>query len=123
MSLTFDEALKELDDDTRVTDEDGIEYTVGIDFGTVESVVEELRVMYAPTVEMTQNQKNAFDEAKRSLNTRDLAFNFGQEWTILDEVSGNVFGHGPGEMTNEQIETIMRVWLHPELIKVVDDVE
>ena len=60
MSLTFDEALKELDDDTRVTDEDNIEYTVGLDFGEVESVIEELRVTYAPTVYMPEQQYTTF---------------------------------------------------------------
>ena len=83
--------------------------------------MERLRDIYAPTIEMTENQKNAFDKAKRVLNTRDLALNFGQEWTILDEVSGKVFGHGQGEATNEQIEAIMQAWLHPETIKVVDN--
>ena len=83
-------------------------------------LIEELRKTYAPTIEMTKNQKNAFDEAKRALHTRDLSSNFGQEWTVLDEVSGNIFGHGPGEATDEQINMIMRAWLHPELIKVVD---
>ncbi|MGK4016712.1 hypothetical protein AB0Y21_00250 [Weissella paramesenteroides] len=84
-------------------------------------LISELKDTYAPTIEMTENQKNAFDEAKQALNTRDLASNFSQEWTILDEVSGNVFGHGPDEATNEQIEAIMQAWLHPETIKVVDD--
>lgn len=84
-------------------------------------ILNDLREKYAPTIEMTENQKNAFDKAKRVLNTRDLALNFGQEWTILDEVSGKVFGHGQGEATNEQIEAIMQAWLHPETIKVVDN--
>ena len=83
-------------------------------------LIDELRKTYAPTIEMTQSQKNSFDEAKRALHTRDLSSNFCQEWTALDEVSGNIFGHGPGEATDEQINMIMRAWLHPELVKVVD---
>lgn len=83
-------------------------------------LIDELRKTYAPTIETTQSQKNSFDEAKRALHTRDLSSNFCQEWTVLDEVSGNIFGHGPGEATDEQINMIMRAWLHPELVKVVD---
>lgn len=83
-------------------------------------LIDELRKTYAPTIEMTQSQKNSFDEAKRALHTRDLSSNFGQEWTVLDEVSGNIFGHGPGEATDEHINIIMRAWLNPELVKVVD---
>ena len=107
MTLTFDEAIEQLNSRTIWSPE-------------MRDLLEQLRETYAPTIEMTENQKNAFDEAKRALSTRDLALNFGQEWTILDEVSGNVFGHGPGEATNEQIKAIMQAWLHPENIKAVE---
>lgn len=116
MAITFDEAIEHFKNNTDISG-------TAVFLDDVEDTLKELRDEYAPTIEMTENQKNAFDEAKRALNTRDLALNFNQEWTILDEVSGNVFGHGPGEATNEQIEAIMQAWLHPETIKVVDDVE
>lgn len=86
----------------------------------LDDALDDLRDEYVPEIEMTQSQKNSFDEAKRALHTRDLSSNFCQEWTVLDEVSGNIFGHGPGEATDEQINMIMRAWLHPELVKVVD---
>ena len=116
--LTFDEALKEINELSFTTD-NGESWVNS--YTSVYALIQELQEVYASTIEMTENQKNAFDKAKRVLNTRDLALNFGQEWTILDEVSGKVFGHGQGEATNEQIEAIMQAWLHPEMVKVVDD--
>ena len=101
--MTFDEALKELDDDTRVTDEDNIEYTVGLDFGEVESVIEELRVTYAPTIEMTPKEYEIFKSAKVDEDSAD--------W--LDDISwGKVDYNYP---------KFMQAWLHPECVKVVDD--
>ena len=105
--MTFDEALEELNPRTIWDPE-------------MRDLLERLRATYAPAIKMTQSQKNSFDEAKRALHTRDLSSNFCQEWTVLDEVSSNIFGHGPGEATDEQINMIMRAWLHPELVKVVD---
>lgn len=115
--LTFNEALKEINE-LSFTADNGESWVNS--YTSVYALIQELQEVYAPTIEMTENQKNAFDKAKRVLNTRDLALNFGQEWTILDEVSGKVFGHGQGKATNEQIESIMQAWLHPETIKVVE---
>lgn len=126
--MTFDEAVKKL----KLLGEQGADTWWGpqleehthvkghLEQGDIELLIYQLRKTYAPEIEMTQSQKNSFDEAKRALHTHDLSLNFGQEWTVLDEVSGNIFGHGPGEATDEQINMIMRAWLHPELVKVVD---
>lgn len=111
--MTFDEAIEHFKNNTDISG-------TAVFLDDVEDTLKELRDEYEPTIEMTENQKNAFDKAKRVLNTRDLASNFGHEWTILDEVSGKVFGHSQGKATNEQIEAIMQAWLHPETIKVVD---
>lgn len=110
--MTFDDVIERVNEISEDQVDDRLD--------TAMWLIDELRKIYAPIIEMTQSQKNAFDEAKRSLNTHDLANNFGSEWTIMDEVSGNIFGHGPGEATDENIETVMQAWLHPELIKVVD---
>lgn len=115
--MTFDEALKAIDEKSDMEPYSGLFL---IDIEDAKAIVMKLANTYAPTIKMTENQKNAFDKAKRLLNTRDLALNFGQEWTILDEVSGKVFGHAQGEATNEQIEATMQAWLHPERIKVID---
>lgn len=110
--MTFDEALKELDDDTRVTDEDGIEYTVGLDFGTVESVVEELRETYAQTVEMTQlqvDQMMSFKAANVGFGTFIYKQGLGEVPAFKDWIQ------------QDREDELMQAWLHPETIKVVDD--
>lgn len=128
--MTFDEAQQKVEEAVKenkrnlngAPSEGNARHWGGVlaELDNTKRLIDELRETYAPTVEMTQSQFNSFQEAKRSLKTSDLANTFNQEWSILDEVSGTILGHGPGEATDEQIETIMRAWLHPETIKVVD---
>ena len=82
-----------------------------------------LKETYAPTITMTQNQKNTFDMAKQNLETSELANVVeyqGSTYSKLDALSGQVWGHKQGEATDTQIKKAMQAWLHPELVKVVD---
>ncbi|MBU7561154.1 hypothetical protein KGP40_04390 [Weissella cibaria] len=85
-------------------------------------LIAELRKTYGPEIEMTQDQKNAFDLAKQTLETSKLASvveGQGPSYSKLDELSGRVWGHKQGEATDEQIKKTMQAWLHPELITVI----
>lgn len=82
-----------------------------------------LKETYAPTIIMTQNQKNTFDMAKHNLETSELANVVeyqGPTYSKLDELSGRVWGHNQGEASDAQIEKTMQAWLRPDLVKVVD---
>ena len=80
-----------------------------------------------PEVGMTKEQKAEFDHAKQTLETNELPKIVGGRldefggWSILDEVSGRIWGHGPGEATNVQVKKTMLAWLFPQTIKVVDE--
>lgn len=108
--MTFDEALEELHPRTIWSPE-------------MRDLLEQLRATYAPEIEMTQSQKNVFELAKHTLKTSNLANvvkGQGPAYSILDELSGRVWGHNQGEASEAQIEKTMHAWLHPELVKVVD---
>lgn len=107
--MTFDEATNELG---------------ARNFGRRDllEVLKELCETYAPTIIMTQHQKNAFDQAKQTLETSELANvveDQGPAYSKLDELSGRVWGHKQGEATDEQIKKTMQAWLHPDLITVI----
>ncbi|NFA02004.1 hypothetical protein [Weissella cibaria] len=87
-------------------------------------LVAELRKTYAPTIIMTQNQKNEFDLAKQTLETSELANvveGQGPAYSKLDELSGRVWGHKQGKATDAQIKKTMQAWLNPDLIKVIEN--
>lgn len=99
-------------------------YTEGVQAAQwhFQSVIKALQKTYAPTIIMTQNQKNAFDLAKQTLETSELANvveGQGPAYSKLDELSGRVWGHKQGEATDAQIKKTMQAWLHPDLITVI----
>jgi len=109
--MTFDEAINELG---------------ARNFGHRDllEVLKALRETYAPTIIMTQNQKNSFDLAKQTLETSELANvveGQGPAYSKLDELSGRVWGHKQGEATDAQIKKTMQAWLNPELITVIEN--
>ena len=113
--MTFDEAQQLLLDN--VTDEEARPLVV--------YVMSVLKDTYVPTVEMTQAQYDELLGFKHKFGSSHLAGAIHQgsngTWSFLDELSGRIFGHGIGETTDKNIETIMQAWLHPETIKVVNE--
>ena len=87
---------------------------------TVESIV------LIPKIEMTKKQKEEIDNAKNKLETSDLAnvISLGIDgydgYSILDELSGRIWGHNQGEANNVELKKTMIAWLFPQVIKVVD---
>lgn len=117
--MTFDEA------ETKVENLVGdLNIPLGVE-GTLLDVIDKLREEYAPTVEMTQEQVNVIDSFKKNFSASylpEVIHNQPEgDWSFLDELSGKLFGHRQGGMTDKNIEDIMRIWLHPETIKVVDE--
>lgn len=109
--MTFDEALEQLNPRTIWSPE-------------MRDLLEQLCATYAPTIEMTQQQYDELMGFKKRFGSSNLAATINNggygTWSFLDELSGRIFGHGIGEATDKNIETIMQAWLHPECIKVVD---
>lgn len=117
MAKTFDEATENINALSAFSTVYGISPTV------VRDIISKLKEEYAPTVEMTQSQKNVFELAKQTLKTSNLANvveGQGPAYSILNELSGRVWGHNQGKASEAQIEKTMHAWLHPETIKVVD---
>lgn len=118
--MTFDEAVdKILFDSFEDTHDDDVIYTED-----VISLIKSLKEEYAPTVEMTKDQVNVINSFKNNFSANYLPEVIHNQpvgdWSFLDELSGKLFGHRQGGMTDKNIEDIMRIWLHPETIKEVD---
>lgn len=98
MSYTFDKAindLENLDPEERLTKYE------------VRAMIELLREEYAPTVEMTEAGKNAL-----LISLEDEEFE-----TFFDFIEYGAYQYR-GEVS---IDDLMRAWLNPDVIKVVDE--
>lgn len=73
----------------------------------VDGILDELQDEYAPTIEMTQKQKEDVFGAATGDTTIDNVGKYDFEWASQET-----------KLTDIQI---MTAWLHPETIKVVDD--
>lgn len=108
--MTFDEALKELDECTD-------------DFDVVDAtqLVKKLRETYAPTVEMTKVQYDTFNSALKSSKKYENDFILFMD--NLDTHSKFNCGTFENELFTFRNDSryFMQAWLHPECIKVVDD--
>lgn len=91
--MTFDEALDQLEPRTIWSSE-------------MRDLLEQLRKEYAPTVEMTKRQARVFKLYYDSEKPFDKS-----EFECID----NYF------MKSINEKDLMRAWLHPEIIKVVDE--
>lgn len=115
--MTFDEAIEHFRNNTDISG-------TAVFLDDVEDTLKELREEYAPTVEMTEIQKNALVEFKEN-----LAFT-----QFINAVEGNYENNmyfkkveeaflkmriNNGYMIDEN--ELMQAWLHPENIKVVDE--
>lgn len=97
--MTFDEAIK------KVNQSNSAECIIIPKYLLVE-YIEQLREEYAPTVEMTKTQNEAFVEAVEGIATQEELDSF-----VDDELD-------LGDMT---FRKCLNAWLHPETINVVDE--
>ncbi|MCT3054459.1 hypothetical protein EFN57_10400 [Leuconostoc citreum] len=116
--MTFDEAIEHFRNNTDISG-------TAVFLDDVEDTLKELREEYAPTIEMTKAQFDQVEYAKKNLTASQLPRVIHNQpegdWSYLDELSGRLFKHQQGGMTDKNIEDIMRIWLHPETIKIVDE--
>lgn len=108
--MTFEEAIKIIEDECRVEAEDGFSTKErDLDTFLALSIIKNLQETYAPKIKMTFEQKEEF---VAFLNSPDD--NFENFWFCL--VSGDsLYKNKISE------EDLMRSWLHPELIEVSDE--
>lgn len=122
--MTFDEAIEELRLAIPEKFYSPTMHDIAVMLEAQNKVINLLRQEYAPTVEMTQEQVNVIYSFKKDFSASylpEVIHNQPEgDWSFLDELSGKLFGHRQGGMTDKNIEDIMKVWLHPETIKVVD---
>ena len=104
--MTFEEAIKKIEDECRVEAEDGFSTKErDLDTFLALSIIKNLKETYAPKIKMTSEQK---DELMQFLG--ESGFGFENFWFCL--------GSG-ANLYNEFTENdLMRAWLHPELIEV-----
>ncbi|WP_273713170.1 hypothetical protein [Leuconostoc mesenteroides] len=100
--MTFDEAIEKIES---ITDELNIRQEV---INDVVSVVEGLREEYAPTVEMTKEQRKGLLFDGKGRETPHKNFVFMKEVQKVNE-------------KNINIDILMSAFVHPETIKVVDE--
>ncbi|WP_337090010.1 hypothetical protein [Leuconostoc pseudomesenteroides] len=100
--MTFDEAIERILFDSF---EDTYNYDV-VYAADVVSLLKNLRQEYAPTVEMTKAQNEAFVESVEGIATQERLDSFVDEELDL------------GDMT---VRKGLNAWLHPETIKIVDE--
>jgi len=76
-------------------------------------------------IKLTQEQYDEFEYAKKNLTASQLPRVIHNQpegdWSYLDELSGRLFKHQQGGMTDENIEDIMQMWLFPDLITIIDN--
>ncbi|MDM7641080.1 hypothetical protein [Leuconostoc citreum] len=97
--MTFDEMIEKL-----LNNEDY--NTDGLSVDDVITLIEVLRLEYAPTVKMTKAQNEAFVESVEGIATQEQLDSFIDEELDL------------GDMT---VRKGLNAWLHPETIKIVDE--
>lgn len=108
--MTFDEAKKEIDEAL-----DLIEYE---DMANrVVEIIDSLKEEYAPTVEMTKEQKQILDSYREpGLYDGDYAF-----YAFYDEAHDYRLSLiDTGLFDNITEKQLMQAWLQPETIKIVD---
>lgn len=97
--MTFDEALEQVNLLTMYG-------SVGLSPEVAPLIIESLRQEYAPTIEMTKSQHEAFVESVEGMATQEQLDSFVDEELDL------------GDMT---VRKGLNAWLHPETIKIVDE--
>ena len=116
--LTFNEALKEINELSFTTD-NGESWVNS--YTSVYTLIQELQEVYAPTIEMTQAQYDIFDSALAASkeNENDFIY-FIDNLDTQSHFYGDIFGKELSVFINDS-RYLMQAWLHPETIKVVDN--
>ena len=105
--MTFDEAINKLETQT-------------IGNYEMQEILENLRDIYAPTIEMTQAQYDIFDSAlaeSKAYENDFIYFIDGLE--IQSRFNGGIFENELSAYRNDS-RYLMQAWLHPDTIKVVE---
>ena len=107
--MKFEDAIEIIEEECGVEAEDGFSTKEkDLDTFLALSIIKNLQETYAPKIEMTSEQKEEF---MAFLNSPDD--NFENFWFCL--------GSGDSLYKNKiSEEDLMRAWLHPELIEVID---
>ena len=106
--MTFDEAINKLETQT-------------IGNYEMQEILENLRDIYAPTIEMTQAQYDIFNSALAASKEGENDFiYFIDNLDTQSHFYGDIFGKELSVFINDS-RYLMQAWLHPETIKVVDD--
>ena len=108
--MTFEQAIEIIEETCGVEAEDGFSTKENdLDTFLALSIIKNLQETYAPKIKMTSEQKEEF---MAFVNSPDD--NFENFWFCL--------GSGDSLYKNKiSEEDLMRAWLHPELIEVLDD--
>lgn len=116
--MTFDEAIEKLEQlaNFEVGKTTGnIRRDFKLELGDVRDLLTELREEYAPTVEMTKVGKNYLLYYLENSS-------FGSFISDINLVRSGTIGVEPTDYFEDlSDEDLMQAWLHPELIKVVDE--
>ena len=105
--MTFDEAINKLETQT-------------IGNYEMQEILENLRDIYAPTIEMTQAQYDIFNSALAASKEGENDFiYFIDNLDTQSHFYGDIFGKELSVFINDS-RYLMQAWLHPETIKVVD---
>ena len=107
--MTFEEAIEIIEEECRVEAEDGFSTKEkDLDTFLALSIIKNLKETYAPKIKMTLEQR---DKLMIFIYEDE---NFENFWFCL--------GSGDSLYKNKiSEEDLMRAWLHPELIEVVDE--
>ena len=107
--MKFEEAIEIIEDECRVEAEDGFSTKErDLDTFLALSIIKNLQETYAPKIKMTSEQKEEFMAFVDSPDDK-----FENFWFCL--------GSGDSLYKNKiSEEDLMRAWLHPELIEVID---
>lgn len=105
--MTFEEAIKIIEDECRVEAEDGFSTKErDLDTFLALSIIKNLQETYASKIKMTSEQRNKLM----------IFIHEDEEFEVL----WYRYGYG-GELYKEfSKKELMRAWLHPELIEVVE---
>ena len=106
--MKFKEAIEIIEDECRVEAEDGFSTKErDLDTFLALSIIKNLQETYAPKIKMTIEQKNKF----MIFISEDEEF----------EDFWYCYGYGRKLYKEFSEKELMRAWLHPELIEVVDE--
>lgn len=110
--MTFNEAIEQIDALTMYG-------TVGLSPEVAQTIVEMLRGTYAPTIEMTKEQAHVLNEYREpGLYDGDYAFSAFFDDTYSPRLNSMGDSNFYDNLTEKQL---MKAWLHPESIKVINE--